>query len=38
MLFRKAVYNDFSPELDTPFDSQLRTKSVPLSFFNSFVI
>ena len=34
MLFKKAVYNGLSSELNTPFDFQLRTLSVPLSFFN----
>ena len=35
MLFKKAGYNGLSLELYTPFDFQLRTLSVTLSFFNS---
>ena len=35
MLCNKAVYNGLSLEVNTPFDFQLRTKSLPLSFFNS---
>ena len=35
MLCKKAVYNGLSLELNTPFDFQLRTESVLLSFFNS---
>ena len=35
MLCKKAVYNGLSLELNAPFDFQLRTESVPLSFFNS---
>ena len=35
MLCKKAGYTGLSLELNTPFDFQLRTKSVPLSFFNS---
>ena len=34
MLCKKAVYNDLSLELNTPFDFQLRTRLIPLSFFN----
>ena len=32
---KEAVYNDLGLELYTPFDSQLRTYSVPSCFFNS---
>ena len=35
MLCNKAVYNGLSLEVNTPFDFQLRTKSVLLPFFNS---
>ena len=35
MICKKAVYNGFSLELNTLFDFQLRTLSVPLTFFNS---
>ena len=35
MLYKKAVYNGLSLDLYTPFDFQLRTSLVPLSFFNS---
>ena len=35
MLFKKAVYNGLSLELNTPFDFKLKTSPVPLSFFNS---
>ena len=35
MLCEKEVYNGLSLELYTPFDFQLRTQSVLLSFFNS---
>ena len=35
MLCKKTVYNGLSLELYTIFDLQLRTKSVPLSFFDS---
>ena len=35
MLFKKAVYNDLSLELNTQFDFHLRTWLVPLSFLNS---
>ena len=34
MLCKKAVYNGLSLEVYTPFDFQLRIKSVLLSFFN----
>ena len=37
MLCKKAVYNDWSLETNTLFDLQLRTKAVPLSFFNSYI-
>ena len=35
MLCAKAVCNGLRLESKTPFDFQLRTQSVPLSFFNS---
>ena len=34
MLCKKALYNDLSLELYTLFDFQLRTYSVPFSFFD----
>ena len=35
MLCGKAVYNGLNLELNTPFDFQLRTQLLHLSFFNS---
>ena len=35
MLCKKAVYDGLSLELFTPFEFQLRTQSISLSFFNS---
>ena len=35
MLCKKEVCNNLRLELDTPYDFQPRTQSVPLSFFNS---
>ena len=35
MLFQKAVYNDLSLELYTPFEFQLRTQLVPIFFSSS---
>ena len=34
-LFKKAAYHGLSSELNTPFDLQLRTWSVPLPYLNS---
>ena len=34
MVSKKAVYNGLSLNVYTPFDFQLQTKPVPLSFFN----
>ena len=34
MLCKKSLQNALSLELNTPFDLQLRTKSVPLSSFS----